>query len=35
MQWNMTQPLKKNEIMPFEATWMAGDFVGEWIHVYV
>jgi len=22
MQWNTTQPLKENEIMPFAATWM-------------
>ena len=22
MQWNITQPQKKNEIMPFPATWM-------------
>ena len=22
IQWNTTQPLKKNEIMPFSATWM-------------
>ena len=21
-QWNTTQPLKKNKIMPFAATWM-------------
>ena len=21
-QWNTTQPLKKNEIMPFATTWM-------------
>ena len=21
-QWNITQPLKKNKIMPFAATWM-------------
>ena len=21
-QWNITQPLKKNELMPFVATWM-------------
>ena len=22
MQWNITQPLKKNEIMSFAATWL-------------
>ena len=22
IQWNITWPLKKNEIMPFAATWM-------------
>ena len=22
IQWNITQPLKKNEIMTFAATWM-------------
>ena len=22
IQWNITQPLKKNEIMPFATTWM-------------
>ena len=22
IQWNITQPIKKNDIMPFVATWM-------------
>ena len=22
VQWNITEPLKRNEIMPFAATWM-------------